>query len=83
MNKKLFYVLGVDTQDFVLDDNNESVIWSKIEELQIEKYLIEKKCPKPKYKKVNDVKTLINKDEIDIWKIENSAPIILVRWFIG
>lgn len=72
MNKKLFYVLGVDTQDFVLDENNESKLWGQIEELQIEKFLIEKKCPKPKYKKINNVKTLSNKDDIDTWKDENS-----------
>ena len=71
MNKKLFYVLGVDTQDFVLSNNDEKELWEKIEELQVEKYLIEKKCPKMKYKKINDIKTQININEISLWEEEN------------
>lgn len=71
MNKKLFYVLGVDTQDFVLPNNDEKELWEKIEELQVEKYLIEKKRPKPKYKKINDIKTQININEISLWDEEN------------
>lgn len=72
MNSKLFYVLGVDTQDFVLDQNNEKNLWDSIETLQLEKYLIEKKCPKKKYKKINGIKTQINADEIAEWEEENN-----------
>lgn len=71
MSKKLFYVLGVDSQDFVLADSKENEIWSKIEALQIEKYLIEKKCPKNKYKKIGGVKTQINVAEVESWKNKN------------
>lgn len=73
MNNKLFYVLGVDTQDFVLADNGEKDVADKIESLQLEKYLIEKKCPKKKYKKVNGIKTCCNADEISKWQEENSV----------
>ena len=38
LSKKLFYVRGVDTQDFVLADTQENEIWNKIESLQLEKY---------------------------------------------
>lgn len=68
---KLFYVLGVDTQDFVLDNNGEKDLWDSIETLQLEKYLIEKKCPKKKYKKINGIKTQTNVDEIAEWEEEN------------
>ena len=68
LSKKLFYVLGVDTQDFVLADTDEDTIWNKIEALQLEKYLIEKKCPKKKYKKIDGVKTQTNVDEIETWQ---------------
>lgn len=68
---KLFYVLGVDTQDFVLDNNGEKDLWDSIETLQLEKYLIEKKCPKKKYKKINGIKTQTNADEITEWEEEN------------
>lgn len=68
---KLFYVLGVDTQDFVLNNNGEKDLWDSIETLQLEKYLIEKKCPKKKYKKINGIKTQTNTDEIAEWEEEN------------
>lgn len=68
---KLFYVLGVDTQDFVLDNNGEKDLWDSIETLQLEKYLIEKKCPKKKYKKINGAKTQTNLEEIAKWEEEN------------
>ena len=71
LSKKLFYVLGVDTQDFVLADTDEDTIWNKIEALQLEKYLIEKKCPKKKYKKIDGVKTQTNADEIEAWRESN------------
>lgn len=71
MANKLYYVLGVDTQDFVLETNGEKDIWNKIEELQLEKFLIEKKRPKKKYKKINGVKTQYNTVEVAEWDAEN------------
>lgn len=75
LNSKLYYVLGVDTQDFVLEDNDEKELWDRIESLQLEKYLLEKECPKKKYKKVNGIKTQINNDEISDWEEENKPRI--------
>lgn len=72
LSKKLFYVLGVDTQDFVLADTEENEIWNKIESLQLEKYVIEKKCPKKKFKKIDGVKTQINSEEISSWQQDNA-----------
>lgn len=71
MANKLYYVLGVDTQDFVLETNGEKDIWNKIEELQLEKFLTEKKRPKKKYKKINGVKTQYNTEEVAEWDNEN------------
>lgn len=67
MANKLYYVLGVDTQDFVVQDNGEAELWEQIEALQLQKYLIEKEKPKNKYKKVNGEKTLINGDVVSEW----------------
>lgn len=72
---KLFQVLGVDTQDFVLEENGEKELWNDIESLQLEKYLIEKKRPKKKYKKINGTKTQTNVEEINTWENENRAKI--------
>lgn len=59
MANKLYYVLGVDTQDFVVQDNGEAELWEQIEALQLQKYLIEKEKPKNKYKKFNGEKLLL------------------------
>ena len=75
MNTKLFHVLGVDTQDFVLEEHGEKELWNEIESLQIEKYLIEKKCPKKKYKKINGIKNQTNIEEIKIWENENKPKV--------
>lgn len=80
---KLYYVLGVDTQDFVLNDNNEKEIWNKIESLQLEKYLLEKKCPKKKYKKINGNKIQTNSDEIVKWNEENKPRIQEIKKELG
>lgn len=68
---KLYYVLGVNTQDFVLDANKEKEVWEQIEALQLEQYLIEKKRPKKKYRKQNECKNLCNIEEIVSWDEEN------------
>lgn len=68
---KLYYVLGVNTQDFVLDANKEKDVWEQIETLQLEQYLIEKKRPKKKYRKQNGCKNLCNIEEIVGWDEEN------------
>ena len=45
-------MLGVSSQDFVLEANGEKELWDSIEKLQLEYHLLEKKRPKKKYKKI-------------------------------
>lgn len=78
-SKKLYYVFGVDTQDFVLEQNDEMKIWNTIEELQLKQYLIEKEKPKKKYKKIDGIKTLDNAKEISDWKYEHKEELATIK----
>ena len=68
---KLFYVLGVSSQDFVLEANGEKELWDSIEKLQLEYHLLEKKRPKKKYKKVGASKVQYNTEDVAAWDEEN------------
>lgn len=68
---KLFYVLGVSSQDFVLEANGEKKLWDSIEKLQLEYHLLEKKRPKKKYKKVGASKVQYNTEDVAAWDEEN------------